>query len=111
MKQYKIKLNNLLKKIGFFEIFLTFLFLTMLFFLIFYLFRSKEWIIVDIKITSDNVIYENRTSPFWLTSSLKKGDTECTTKRPMLKLRFKPYIAKLKKNTLIIQKMFLLVLQ
>ncbi|OGH11901.1 MAG: hypothetical protein A2857_02250 [Candidatus Levybacteria bacterium RIFCSPHIGHO2_01_FULL_36_15] len=76
MKQYKIKLNNLLKKIGFFEIFLTFLFLTMLFFLIFYLFRSKEWIIVDIKITSDNVIYENRTSPFWLTSSLKKGDTE-----------------------------------
>lgn len=70
------KIKKYINKIGLFEVFLAILLITLSLLLLFYFFRPKKWIIVNIKITSDNVLYENRGIPFWLADSIKKGDIE-----------------------------------
>lgn len=61
---------------GWFEIFLLGLFVLVLVFIGIYLFRDKRWIVIDMKVTSDNVTKSYFNVPFWLVSSVREGDKE-----------------------------------
>lgn len=68
---------KLIKKIGFTGILFITFFLIILFFIYFFFLRSKKWLIVDMKITSDPATTsEYRSVPYWLINTVKKGDQE-----------------------------------